>query len=138
MQINKLLWLVVPAVLSGGTGCVYTHHPAAYSAVTTDAAVGTPTTVVATSPRPAVRVYAEPSSKMSITTPVPPPVTTTVVPGHIVATSNPADVAITSSIRQMLEADTARIYRNVDFAIDNATVRSEERRVGKECRSRWS
>src|SRR5947209_6789429 len=100
MRTKSLLWAIIPAIASA-TGCVYTHHPAIYSAVTTDAALATtpvvvtrtPTTVVATSPRPAVRVYAEPSSPLSITTPVPPPVTTTTVPGNIITTTSSADAA---------------------------------------------
>jgi len=140
----KKLSCIVPLIAAGVTitGCVYSHRPVLYSATTTDAALGTPTTevvttpttVVATSPRPAVRVYSstEPS-KMSVTTPVPPPVTsttvvpgttttTTVVPGHVVATSSSADAAIVASVRQMLEGDVARLYRNVDFEVDNGRV----------------
>jgi hypothetical protein len=130
-DMKKMVFLIVPLIATA-TGCVYTHHPVVYSAATTDAALGptttevvtTPTTVVATSPRPAVRVYSTPEPpKMSITTPVPPPVTaTTIVPGRIVTTSSSADAAVTASIRQMLEADTARIYRNVDFEVDGGRV----------------
>jgi hypothetical protein len=140
--MTKNLFLIVPLIAAGFIGCVYSHHPVVYSAATTDAAVATPatevvtapTTVVATSPRPAVRVYSTPEPpKLSITTPVPPPVTaaavvpgttttTTVVPGRIVATSNSADAAITAGIRQMLENDTARLYRNADFEVDNGRV----------------
>jgi len=127
--MKKTLLLIVPLIATA-TGCVYTHHPVVYSAATTDAALGstevvtTPTTVVATSPRPAVRVYSTPEPpRLSITTPVPPPVTaTTIVPGRIVTTSSSADPVITASIRQMLEADTARIYRNVDFEVDGGRV----------------
>ena len=143
--MHKKLFGIVPLIITGFalTGCVYSHRPAVYSATTTDdalgapttAAVTTPTTVVATSTRPAVRVYSstEPP-RMSVTTPVPPPVTgttvvpgtttttTRVVPGHIVATSGSADAAIVASIRQMLESDVARLYRNADFEVDNGRV----------------
>lgn len=137
---NRLLGVSLLAAGFAVTGCVYSHHPAVYTAATTDAALGTtrtevvtaPTTVVATSPRPAVRVYSMPETpKLSVTTPVPPPVheTTvvpgsgaTVVPGRIVASSNSADTAIVASIRQMLENDAARLYRNVDFEVDNGMV----------------
>jgi|SRR5436305_8795228 len=138
MQV-KHFWIVP---LIGGlalTGCVYSHRPVVYSATTADAAVGatttevvttppavvsTPATVVATSPRPAVRVYSTPEPpKLSVTTPVPPPVTSaTTVPGHIVATSSSSDAAVVAGIRQMLETDTLRIYRNADFEVDNGRV----------------
>ena len=128
MRRNRIFWMLMPALAI--TGCVYTHHPAAYTTTTTGAVVTTgpgvavatpPSTVVATSPRPAVRVYPEPSSRLSITSAAPPPATAT-VPITVVGASSPNDLAITTSIKQMLETDTTRLYRNVDFAIDNGKV----------------
>lgn len=129
---KKLFWIVPLIAGYAVTGCVYSHRPVVYSATTSDAALGatttevvtTPTTVVATSPRPAVRVYASPEPpKLSVTTPVPLPVTsTTVVPGHIVTTSSSSDAAVVAGIRQMLENDSARLYRNADFEVDSGRV----------------
>ena len=31
-----------------------------------------------------------------------------------------------------------KLYKNITFGLLALTLRSEERRVGKECRSRWS
>ena len=40
--------------------------------------------------------------------------------------------------RSMLVDDRTEVLTNEAFLIADQTVRSEERRVGKECRSRWS
>ena len=39
---------------------------------------------------------------------------------------------------RILEAGAARVRGNVVTATFSEIIRSEERRVGKECRSRWS
>jgi hypothetical protein len=145
MKIIKLLWTLPAAAL---VGCV-SHRAAVYSDIsvtpTTGTAVVAPATAVVTpetttviTPEPGtatvavptppltptsvasdVRVYPEP--KISITTPVPPPVTTTTLPG-VIATSDPADIVVTEQIRAMLQADTAHVYRNIDFAVDKGKV----------------
>ena len=34
--------------------------------------------------------------------------------------------------------DSKHVYQGAIFGVDDMRIRSEERRVGKECRSRWS
>ena len=74
-------------------GCIHSHRPVAYGTTTT-------TVVTPASPRPAVRVYAEP----------PPPVASAVVvepstPGAVKTAPTSTDLAIADSIRQMFDAD---------------------------------
>ena len=57
-------------------------------------------------------------------------------------------VIVNYNVKYYLEQCLCSLYRAIDnlsaeiFVVDNASVRSEERRVGKECllgcRSRWS
>src|SRR5256885_15468521 len=47
------------------------------------------------------------------------------------------DVASTNDAAEMVE-QTKDAFGRIDFLVNNAGIRSEERRVGKECRSRWS
>jgi len=138
MKTKNLLWAIPTLAV---VGCVNTHQPVTYStlppepvvatapgadavivpgdSVTVDAAVVPTPPPTPTSVGSEVRVYPEP--KLSITTAVPPPVTTRTVPGVIVS-SDPRDIGITQDIRKMLTADTATLYRNVDFSIDNGKV----------------
>ena len=125
MKIQTLLWTLPLATMMG---CVYSHRPATYTAVTPHrATVVAPATAVvvpappstATSTRSDVRVYQEP--KLSITAPVPPPIATKTLPG-VIATSDPRDITVTDEVRQMLETDATRLYRNVDFEIDKGKV----------------
>lgn len=125
MRSNKFLWIIIPSVAITA-GCVYSHQPATYTrtgtVVTTGPAVAVatpPSTVVATSPRSAVRVY--PDTKLSITSAEPPPAPVS-VPITVVGAPSANDAVITTSIKQMLETDSTRLYRNVDFAIDNGKV----------------
>ena len=39
---------------------------------------------------------------------------------------------------EIVNADAYQMYRGMDIGTAKPTARSEERRVGKECRSRWS
>src|SRR5256886_3505918 len=51
--------------------------------------------------------------------------------------SNPQGLVPTASFRQRVLAASPALAPVID-AYPSATTRSEERRVGKECRSRWS
>jgi len=47
------------------------------------------------------------------------------------------DVSLKRQVDEMIDA-AAEAFGQLDVMINNAGIRSEERRVGKECRSRWS
>ena len=49
-----------------------------------------------------------------------------------------ADVLIKSGINTLADSRIANIRRMCEAGVQASFVRSEERRVGKECRSRWS
>src|SRR2546425_12741854 len=55
---------------------------------------------------------------------------------HLIATGVIADP--TPLTRPLKRSDLARALRAADTTVLSSAARSEERRVGKECRSRWS
>ena len=96
MKRSFFFWLVLPVVAT--VGCINSHQEPGYAI--------TPRTVITpTSPSPAVRVY---------------PDTTT--PRITTAPGEADDVTIANSIRNILARDTARVYGNVDIAVNRGLV----------------
>src|SRR5256885_5122700 len=56
---------------------------------------------------------------------------------NVRALGTQCDVAQTNDAAEMVK-QTKDAFGRIDFLVNNAGIRSEERRVGKECRSRWS
>ena len=57
---------------------------------------------------------------------------------ELVARGLIAQVTDEEEIRELVNSGKATFYIGFDPTADSLHVRSEERRVGKECRSRWS
>src|SRR3989441_11466266 len=55
--------------------------------------------------------------------------------GHVVI---PAGSTVSGTITAAVPAPNPKSAGHIDLAVTSVSVRSEERRVGEECRSRWS
>ena len=73
---------------------------------------------------------------MSTSTPGEPPALTIADVVAILREAAPPELAESWDSNQLICGDPEDAVRHVLLAVD--TTRSEERRVGKECRSRWS
>jgi hypothetical protein len=96
MKRLLLFWAALPVALT--VGCVESHRGYAYTTPTT-------TVVTPTSPYPAVRVYPDNPNPRIATSP-----------------GEADDLTIANSVRNILARDTARVYANVDIAVNRGLV----------------